>query len=101
MKLQQNIVWGKHIGKLIGYVNFGDTELNYATLPKVNENASHVMVFLVRIIVSPFKFSLVNFKTKDIQASQIFPLQWKAVGICELNSLQVIAATCDGASAKA
>ena len=42
------------------------------------------MVFLVSGIVNPFKFSLANFATKDIQASQIFPLPWKAVGICEL-----------------
>ena len=34
----------------------------------------------------------------NIQVSQIFPLLWKAVGICELNSLKVIACTCDGAS---
>ena len=57
------------------------------------------MAFLVRSIVNPFKFSLANFVTKDIQAPQIFPLLWKAVGICELNSLKVIAVTCDGASA--
>ena len=57
------------------------------------------MVFLVRNIVNPFKFSLANFATKDIQASQIFQLLWTAVGICELNSLKVIAVTCDGASA--
>ena len=57
------------------------------------------MVFLVSSIVNPFKFSLANFATKDIQASQIFQLLWKAVGICELNPLRVIAVTCDGVSA--
>ena len=44
----------KHPEELIGYVDLGDTELNYATLPKVNEIASHVMVFLVRSIVNLF-----------------------------------------------
>ena len=29
----------------------------------------------------------------------MFRLLWKAIGICELNSLKVIAVTCDGASA--
>ena len=91
-------MWDKHTRELIGYVDLGDIELNYATLPKVNEIASHVMVFLVRSIVNPFKLTLANFATKDIQASQIFPLLWKAFGICELNSLEVIAVTCDGAS---
>ena len=42
---------------------------------------------------------MTNFATKDIQASQIFQLLWKAVGICELNPLRVIAVTCDGVSA--
>ena len=53
------------------------------------------MVSLVRSIVNPFKFSLANFVTKDMQASQIFPLLWKVAGICEL---KVIAVTCAGAS---
>ena len=99
MKIQENLVSDKQTGGLIGYVHLGNTKLNYATLPKVNEIASHFLVFLVRSIANPFKFSLTNFATKDIQASQVFPLLWKAVGICELISLKVIAVTCDGASA--
>ena len=99
MKIQENLVWDKHTGELIGYFDLGNTELNYVTLPKVNEFPSHVTVFLVRSIANPFKFILANFATKDFQASQIFPLLWKALRICGLNSLKVIAVTCDGASA--
>lgn len=40
MKIQENLVWDKHTGELIG--------LNYATLQKVDELATHVLVFLVR-----------------------------------------------------
>ena len=32
MKIQKNLVWDKHTGDLIGFVDLGDTELNYATL---------------------------------------------------------------------
>ena len=99
IKIQENLASDKQTGGLIGYAHLGNTKLNYATLPKVNEIASHFLVFSVRSIVNPFKFSLANFATKDIQASQVFPLLWKAVGICELISLKVIAVTCDGASA--
>ena len=99
IKIHENLVWDKHTGELIGYVNLGDIELSYATLPKFNEITSHVMTFLVPSIVNPFKFNMVNFATKDIQASQIFPIICNAVKICELNSLKVIAVTCDGASA--
>ena len=35
MKIQENLVWDKHTGELIGYVDLGDTELNYASLKKL------------------------------------------------------------------
>ena len=58
IKIQENLVWDKHTGELIGWVDLGDIELSYATLPKVNEIASHVMVLLVHSIVNPFKGTL-------------------------------------------
>ena len=32
MKIQYDLVWDKHSGDLIGYVDLGDMEVNYATL---------------------------------------------------------------------
>ena len=99
MKIQQNLVWDKHSGELIGFVDLGDIELNYSTLEKVDQVATHVLVFLVRSIVNPFKFSMANFSTTCATSFQIFPLFWKAVSICELQCmLKVVAATSDGAS---
>ena len=34
IKIKSNLVWKKHAGEFIGYVDIGDTELNYATLEK-------------------------------------------------------------------
>ena len=100
MKIQENLVWSKHTGDLIGFVDLGDVNLNYATLQETNAIASHVLVFLLRSVVNPFKFSLANFATKNATASQIFPLFWKAVAICETQcAIKVVAAICDGASA--
>ncbi|XP_065645377.1 uncharacterized protein LOC136075866 [Hydra vulgaris] len=99
MKIQENLVWDKHTGEIVGYVDLGDADVNIATLPKVDDFATHVLVFLVRSIVNPLKFSLANFATTGVTACQNFPLLWKAIGICELNSLKVIAVTCAGASA--
>ena len=82
MKIHEDLVWDKHTGDLIGYVDLGNTELNYATLKK-SEVASHVLVFLVRSIVNPMKFTLDNFGTKNVTVVQLFPLFWKAVGILE------------------
>ena len=99
VKIQENLVWDKHTGELIGYVDLGDADTNYATLDKVDELATHILVFMIRSIVNPFKFTLANFSTTGATSSQIFPIFWEAVGICELQcNLKVLATTCDGAS---
>ena len=37
MKIQDNLVWDKHSGELIGFVDLGDEELNFATLKNCEE----------------------------------------------------------------
>eukprot|EP00794_Sanderia_malayensis_P012456 gene12456-13744_t len=46
MKIQEDLVWDKNTGELIGFVDLGDTNINYATLVKAQDIASHVLVFL-------------------------------------------------------
>ena len=100
MKIQENLVWSKHTGDLIDFADLGNVNLNYATPKETNAIASHVLVFLLRNVVNPFKFSLANFETKNATASQVFPLFWKAVAICETQcAIKVDAATFDGVSA--
>ena len=65
MKIQENLVCDKLMGDLIGFFDLGDTELNYATLQKTDQLASHVLFFFVRSIVNPMKFSLANFATTN------------------------------------
>ena len=52
MKIQDDLAWDRHTGELIGFVDLGDPNLNYATLKDTNELATHVLVFLVRSIVN-------------------------------------------------
>ena len=52
MKIQDDLAWNRHTGELIGFVDLGDPNLNYATLKDTNELATHVLVFLVRSIVN-------------------------------------------------
>ena len=85
MKIQENLVWCKHNGDLAAFVDLGDMNLNYATLQETNAIAFHVLVFLLRSIVNPFKYSLVNFETKNATTSQTFQLFWKAVAICQIH----------------
>ena len=75
MKIQEDLVWDKHTGELIGFVDLGDFHVNYATLKNIKELASHVLVFLIRSIVNPLSFSLATFATTGANSSQIFPLE--------------------------
>ena len=98
MKIQENLVWDKHSGKFIGYVDLAEFNLNHATLLKVEEIATHVLVFLIRSIANLLKFSLANFATTGATATKMFLLLWKAMSICEMNMLKVLTVTCDEAS---
>ena len=98
MKIQEDLVWDKHTGELIGFVDLGDIDTNYATLQDVQQLATHVLVFLIKSVVNPLSFSLATFATTGATSYQIFPIFWKAVNILENINLKVIAATADGAS---
>ena len=41
MKIQENLVWDKHTGEFIAFVNLGDLKLNYASLKEFDEIATH------------------------------------------------------------
>ena len=45
MKIQYGLVWDKHSDDLIGYVDLGDVEVNYATLENAEEISSHAYFF--------------------------------------------------------
>ena len=86
MKVQGNLIWDKHSGELIGYVNLGDPDINFATFKKVDEIASHALLFM--FFVHP-----------KVYAWVLFPIFWKAVSILEITcNLAVVGATADGAS---
>ena len=99
MKIMSNLVFDKVTGELIGYVDLGDPDINFATLDKTDAVATHALVFLVRGVCAELKFSLAYFATNGITAAQLMPLFWEAVCILELTcNLWVVAATSDGAS---
>ena len=99
MKIQEDLVWEKNSGELIGFIDLGDEDLNFATFKDTSQIATHVLVFLIRSIVNPLSFSLANFATSGITAFQLFPIFWRAVAILEITcNLKVIATVADGAS---
>ena len=101
MKIQENLVFHKYTGELIGFIDLGDADINYVTLKDRQKLASHVLVFLLTGICNPSKFSLANFSTDTDSAEQIFPLFWKAIGLLENKcKLKVMGLACDGATQK-
>ena len=95
MKIQEDLVWDKHTGELIGFVDLGDTRLNYATLKNVSVLATYILVFPVKSVVNPLSYSLATFAATGVSSYQIFPIFWKAVNILENINLKVIVATAD------
>ena len=98
MKIQEELVWDKHTGELIGFVDLGDTTINYATLSNLQELATQVLVFLIKSIVNPLSYSFATFGTTGTTSFHIFPLFWEGVNYLERINLKVISTTCDGAS---
>lgn len=99
MKVQANLVFDKNTGELIGFVDLGDPDVNFGTLEKQDEIATHALVFLVRGMCTYLKFSLAYFATNGITSAQLIPLFWEAVCILETTcNLWVTATTSDGAS---
>ncbi|PFX11533.1 hypothetical protein AWC38_SpisGene24694 [Stylophora pistillata] len=99
MKVQSNLVFDKHTGELIGYVDLGKPDINYATPEKQDDIATHALVFLVRGVCTELKFALAYFATTGVTSAQLMSLFWEGVCILETScNLWVVAATSDGAS---
>ena len=99
MKIMSNLVFDKVTGELIGFTDLGDPDLNFGSLEKTDEIATHALAFLVRGVCTELKFCLAHFATTGVTAAQLMPLFWEAVCILETTcNIWVIAATSDGAS---
>ena len=99
MKIMSNLVFDKVTGELIGFTDLGNPDLNFGSLEKIDEIATHALVFLVSGVCTELKFCLAHFATTGVTAAQLMPLFWEAVCILETTcNIWVIAATSDGAS---
>ena len=62
MKIKSNLVFDKHSGELIGYLDPGEPEKNFATIEEENNTlATHALVFYLRGIVTNLKYSFAYF----------------------------------------
>ena len=99
MKVQEDLVWDKSTGQLIGFVDLGDEDVNESMFSDTGKLATHVLVFIIRSVKNPLSFSFANFSTEGITSSQLYLIFWKAVSYLELScNLKVITSVSDGAS---
>ena len=99
VKVQEDLVFDKHTGELIGFVDLGDPDINYSMFEEVDTVATHCLVFYVRGISTDLKFSFAYFATIGATGPQLMILFWKAVSILELTcKLRVVVTVSDGAS---
>ena len=93
MKIQSNLVYNTYSGKLIGYVDLEDPDINCAFFIKDDELATHVLVYCVRGIATDLKFCLLYFAASGIKPYQIISTFWRAAPVLKLTcQLKVIAA---------
>ena len=99
MKIQENLVFDKTSGELIGFIDLGDPLTTFANTDEETTIASHALVFLVRGLCTNLKHVVAYYFTGNVTSFQLLPLFWKVVGLLETTvKLWVITAVNDGAS---
>ena len=107
VKIQSDLVYSKHTGELIGFVNVGDINNALVDFEKqckeeivnaTTDIASYVLVFMVRGVATRLEYPLAHFPCNGCTADLLYPLLWDAVRLLETLGLKVIASTSDGAS---
>jgi len=105
MHIKHDLVYDKHSGSLIGFVDLGNTNNQIMEFEKAlsaektdRELASTMLVFMVRGLLCKFNHPYVQFACNDVSGSQMFDPMWEAVSRLERLGFCVLGFSCDGAS---
>ena len=105
MRIREDLVYDKNSCNVIGFVNLGEVNNQLKRLEKSADNlpggvpiATHMLVFMIRGILSSFRFPYGHFPTTEITADYLFDIVWTAIRHIESLGLHVVAVTCDGSS---
>ena len=102
--IKEDLVYDKHQGHLIGFVNLGNTNnklLEFeATMNGDTDRplANSMLVFMVRGLFNNLAFPYVQFSCSNWTGDLLVDPVWEAVSRLERMGFQVMALTCDGAS---
>ena len=98
MKIKSGLVFNRHTGKIVGFVNLGsicsDLDALQSSLlsesSKPPEIAGSMLVLMVRLLQKPsFTFPVAQYPTSSLTGYKLYPIVWDVIEILELNSLQV------------
>ena len=102
MKIKEDLVYNKHTGQIVGYVNLGNVQQQLTMLEQNKKAtdyiATHMLAFMVRGISTRLNYPIAHFTTTNLSAEQMYPLIWELVSKVERTGLKVVAITADGAS---
>ena len=103
--IKEELVYDKHEGCLIGFVNLGETNnqlLEFeSALSESNSRPtlpSTMLVIMVRGIFCKLNYPYAQFGCSNLTGDQLFDPVWQAIGRLEKLGFYVLVLTCDGAS---
>ena len=103
--IKDDLVYDKHEGTLVGFVNLGDTNNHLlqfeATLtadspPRLLANS--MLVLMVRGLFSNLNFPYAQFACSKLTGDLLIDPVWEAISRLERQGIRVLSLTCDGAS---
>lgn len=105
MYIKEDLVYNKHTGALIGFVNLGETnshllqfERSLESDPADTLEPLTKTMLMVRGLFSSLEFPYVQFPCGKFTGDLLFDPFWEAVRRVEMCGLKVLAATADGVS---
>ena len=103
--IKEELVYDKHQGCLIGFVNLGETNSQLlefeAALSQESKRAplaSSMLVLMVRGLFYKLCYPYAQFGCANLSGDQLFDPVWQAISRLERLGFCVLALTCDGAS---
>ena len=101
MHIKDNLVYDKIDGKLVGFIDLGETNnhlLDLETTSTERKLATSMLVLMVRGIFGPINFPYAQFACESLTGELMIDPVWEAVSRLERQGIRVMALTCDGAS---
>ena len=103
--IKTDLVYDKHQGSLIGFVNLGNTNNQLLAFENAlageqheQQLASSMLVLMVRGIFQKLNYPYAQFACNNLSGDLMFDPVWEAISRLERMGFRVLGITCDGAS---